>query len=153
MHFTLSLSSLPFLPPPCSSLPGLRPLSSSSLQPPGVNYKTLTQPQGPKLGKTWKCINLDSSLQSKGSSEETLAVSPRGGATSGVPRGRCVGRRKVSPFSCAHKSFPLYLSQYLVLAMVQHNLGKPILNLSLSLSLNQFNLVNQVLTRIKLAYK
>lgn len=135
IHSTLSLSSPPFLPTPCSSLAGLRPLSSSSsLQPPGVNYKTLTQHQAPELGKTWKCINLDSSLQSKGSSEETLAVSPRGAATSGVPGGRCVGRRKDSHFSVP-TTHCHWKSRSTPTALVQHNLVKNLYEIFHSVSL------------------
>lgn len=48
--------------------------------PPGVNYTTPPLPAR-SLGGTWKCINLDSSLQSKGSFEETPVVSPRGEVT------------------------------------------------------------------------
>lgn len=54
--------------PPCASH------RKAVCNPLGVNYKTFS-PQ--RLGGTWKCINLDSSLQSRGSFEETPVVSPR----------------------------------------------------------------------------
>ncbi|KAF0043428.1 hypothetical protein F2P81_004765 [Scophthalmus maximus] len=40
-----------------------------------------TPPPPQSLGWTWKCINLDSSLQSKGSFEESPVVSPEGEVT------------------------------------------------------------------------
>lgn len=51
------------------------------------------------LGETWKCINLDSSLQSKGSFEETLVVSPECDVTPGARGVKQVGKRKSHSFS------------------------------------------------------
>lgn len=41
---------------------------------------------------TWKCINLDSSLQSKISFEETPVVSPKGEVTQYQEKGRKKGK-------------------------------------------------------------
>lgn len=99
-----------------SRYPTLDLSRKAACSPPGVNYNTFFSPHS--LGRTWKCINLDSSLQSKGSFEETPVVSPKGEVTQQEDKGRRRGKERVIVYSLlttgrwllrnASQSFTLY---------------------------------------------